>query len=241
MRTTILSVFASLLCLGTLAQNEKQNSMKLIYVYDPLCGWCYGFSPVIEEFAKNHSDEMEIEVISGGMITGDRIGPIGEVAGYISQAYKDVERSTGVEFGEGFLEGTMKEGTTIFTSIPPSKALAVFKAKYPEKALDYAAGLQKAIYYDGVAPSNIQHFAKLAEAHGYNSKDFLTEVNLPNATAMAQFDFERSSKMGISGFPTVVVEVNNKLYAIARGYSNLDQLEKQFEQLKQMVENSKAQ
>lgn len=240
MRTTILWVCALMLCLGTLAQNEKQNSMKLIYVYDALCGWCYGFSPVIKDFTQNHSNEMEVEVISGGMITGDRIGPIGEVAAYISQAYKDVERSTGVKFGKAFLEGTMREGTTIFTSIHPSKALAVFKSKYPDKALDYAGELQKAIYYDGVAPSNIQYFAELAEAQGYNSKEFLAEINSENATTMTQSDFERSSKMGVTGFPTVVVEVNNKLYAIARGYSSLSQLEKQFKQLKQMVENSNA-
>ncbi len=56
---------------------------KLIYVYDALCGWCYGFSPVISKIHKEYKDSLEFEVISGGMILGDRIGPIGEVASYI--------------------------------------------------------------------------------------------------------------------------------------------------------------
>lgn len=58
--------------------------MKLIYVYDALCGWCYGFSPIIKQFYKKHKNHFDsIQVVSGGMIRGERIGAIGEVAPYI--------------------------------------------------------------------------------------------------------------------------------------------------------------
>ena len=84
---------------GTL---DKDHT-KLIYVYDALCGWCFGFSPVMSTFAKKYQSEIEVQVVSGGMIRGDRIGPIGEVAPYIKEAYKTVEDSTGITFGKAFL------------------------------------------------------------------------------------------------------------------------------------------
>jgi len=142
-RMKYLLVFLALL--PGQALNAQTKKMKVIYVYDALCGWCYGFSPVISKLHERHQEELEFEVLSGGMVTGERIGPIGEVAGYISQAYKDVERAAGVTFGEGFLKGILAEGSAIFTSIPPAVALTVFKQHQPKKAVPFAARLQKAI------------------------------------------------------------------------------------------------
>ena len=28
-------------------KNDKLNKVKIIYVYDAICGWCFGFSPTI--------------------------------------------------------------------------------------------------------------------------------------------------------------------------------------------------
>ncbi|NJL75411.1 MAG: hypothetical protein HC892_10655 [Saprospiraceae bacterium] len=95
-------------------QAQNTNRMKIIYVYDALCGWCYGFSPTMQEFHNKYQSELDFEVISGGMVTKDRIGPIGEVASYISWAYKEVERTTGVQFGTSFLQGVLKDGKAIF-------------------------------------------------------------------------------------------------------------------------------
>ena len=89
----------------------------LIYVYDALCGWCYGFSPVMQQLHEKYSKEMDFTVLSGGMVTGERVGPIGQVAGYISEAYKTVEAHSGVQFGDGFLNGILKEGKAIFNSV----------------------------------------------------------------------------------------------------------------------------
>ena len=109
---------------------KNADKIKLIYVYDALCGWCYGFSPVIDQFAKKYKNDLTFEVISGGMVTGGRIGSIGEVAGYISWAYKDVENATGIKFGNNFLNKTLKDGKAIFTSIPPAIAMSVFKDSF---------------------------------------------------------------------------------------------------------------
>ncbi len=45
---------------------------RIIYVNDALCGWCYGFSPVITAIHEKYKDELDFEVISGGMVTGSQ-------------------------------------------------------------------------------------------------------------------------------------------------------------------------
>ncbi len=199
--------------------------MKITYVYDALCGWCYGFSPIMAQLYKKYKDSIIFDVVSGGMITGGRIGPIGEVAPYISWAYKDVEKACHVTFGEVFLNQTLKTGTAIFTSIPPAVALSIFKIQKPEESIAFAARLQKAIYYEGIEPENLNEYGKLAAEFGLDSVNFTTQMNNPENVTLAEADFGFSSAMGVNGFPTVFIEKNNKWYVLARGYMSFEKIE----------------
>lgn len=40
----------------------------LVYCYDAYCGWCYGFSRVIKKIYEEYKDQLDFEVLSGGMI-----------------------------------------------------------------------------------------------------------------------------------------------------------------------------
>ena len=75
------------------------TKFRIIYVYDALCGWCYGFSPVMRRLHDTYADAFDFEVLSGGMMTGTRVRPVAESMSYIQQAYKVVEEHTGVRFG----------------------------------------------------------------------------------------------------------------------------------------------
>ncbi len=206
-----------------------------LYVYDALCGWCYGFSPVMTAFHDKYKDSLNFEVVSGGMITGSRIGPIGEVASYIRWAYKDVENATGVQFGNVFLNETLKKGTAIFTSIPPSIALSVVKEVDEEHSVQFAAELQKAIYYDGIEPENLDAYGAIASKFGIDAEGFGLKMKEPKYTNLAQIDFEKSNALGVTGFPTVFMEINGKRYKIGSGYMPFEQLEANFLTLRSKI------
>lgn len=210
-------------------KNEK--TMTLIYVYDPLCGWCYGFSPVIQKFYDETAELNEVKVISGGMVTGERTGPIGEVAPYIKNAYLDVESSTGITFGESFLKDVLEEGSTIFTSIPPSIALAVFKDMMPEKQLQFAGEIQKAIYYDGVAPEDLQSWSERAAQYGLDQEDFYERLQSEKYAQKAREDFSYAQTLGVRGFPTVFVKDRDQYHLLSRGYMDYDSLVKSYEKV----------
>jgi putative protein-disulfide isomerase len=211
--------------------------MKIFYVYDALCGWCYGFSPTMQRFADTYQAELEFEVISGGMIVGDRIGPIGEVAGYIGQAYREVEQATGVEFGAGFLEGTLAEGTAIFTSVPAALAMRAFKLSRPEQALAFAGRMQRAIYYEGMKPEELAGYAQLATEFGLDRARFLLHMNDETTYIAAQAEFQLTQQWGINGFPTLLLEYGDEeqLGILSRGYLPYEQLEKAYLKAKEIL------
>ena len=140
----------------------EDGKFSIIYVYDALCGWCYGFSPIIKQVFEKYQTQFDFEVISGGMILGERQGPIGEVAAYIKGAYKNVEDTTGVKFGENFVNVVLQEGNLYFSSEKPAIALSVFKTIYPKKAILFAHDLQSAIYHDGLDLSIDESYIVLA-------------------------------------------------------------------------------
>jgi putative protein-disulfide isomerase len=215
--------------------------MTLLYVYDPLCGWCYGFSKIITEFANNHKSDFDVQVISGGMVVNDRVGPLADMAHYISNSYKTVEEKTGIEFGDAFLNKTMVEGTVIFDSLPPSIALTIFKESRPKDQLAFASRIQRAIYYDGVGPTNIEHYAEIAEEFGLERTAFLEKMNDEKYLAYTRQDFELSGKLGVTGFPTTVLYANDQFFALGRGAVGVEVLEENYKialsSIKERAEN----
>ncbi len=204
--------------------------MTIYYLYDALCGWCYGFSPVFQDFYDQNKNDYKFEVISGGMIQGDRIGPIGEVAGYIGEAYKQVEERTGIKFGEEFLQGTMKKGTAIFTSLPPARALAAFKRLQPENQVPFAAALQKAVYFDGMEPEDMDGYIRLAGEFGVEPADYSRLLNAEDIAYAAREEFMFTQQLGVQGFPMVVLKnEQEQYYLVASGYVSPDVLADHFQ------------
>lgn len=202
----------------------------IIYVYDALCGWCYGFSPVMEKLYTTYKDKMDFTVLSGGMVNGDRVGPIGEVAGYISDAYKVVEERTGVKFGEGFLK-LLRDGEAIFNSLPPGIALTVFKSEKPEQAVEFASRLQRAIYHEGIEPEDLEAYGKLAAEFNLDAQEFVNKMKSNEFKQATLQEFQKVSQWDISGFPSVIMATQEKLYLIAKGYVPYEQLEAAVQQV----------
>ena len=47
------------------------NNPTLWYFADPMCSWCWGFSPVITQVKENYLDKLNIALVMGGLQTED--------------------------------------------------------------------------------------------------------------------------------------------------------------------------
>ncbi len=207
----------------------------IYYFFDVLCGWCYGFSPVINQIHEKYKGQMQFEIFSGGMITGDRIGPIGEVAGYIKEAHKTVENTTGVKFGDDFLKDILEEGSTIFTSIPPALALVTFKMYQKENAIPFGGLLQKAVYYDGIDPNDYQAYGQYAAQYGIDPEAFVEKIQSSEATQLMEKEFQLTAQAGVQGFPTMVGAIGEEMFVITRGYAPFDKLDEVFQKIQKLA------
>jgi putative protein-disulfide isomerase len=111
--------------------------------------WCYGFSNVITRIAEEYKDQLALDVLSGGMIFDENPQHISAMAGYIQKAYKTVEETTGIKFGEDFLWHIFNpdESDWYPESTTPAVALCIFKEYNSDKSVFIAADFQYALNY----------------------------------------------------------------------------------------------
>lgn len=209
--------------------NDKDQ---VVYVYDPMCGWCYGFSNVISQLQENYHTKISFTVMSGGMMTGAREEPISVMRDYIKGAYKNVEKLTGVLFGDAYLNGILESKTYISSSVLPSIALTVFKSMAKEKDyIAFAKAIQYAFYFDGKSLNDKETYRKLAEKMGLDTKIFMSKLDELSYKNETLKEFETVSQLGISGFPTVFVIRNGKGYLLSNGYVNYETISQNLERI----------
>lgn len=200
--------------------------MKIYYFYDAICGWCYGFSDVLLNLSEKWKARVSFQVISGGMITGERVGPLSQMAPYIKSAYKTVEERTGVKFGDVFVNEVLEKGEVILDSLPPSRALSVFKHMQPENSVFFAHEIQKAFYYYGKNLNEISTYLEIAEKTGLNTDDFSLLYHSELSKTKTEEDYYFTQQFGISGFPTLIAHHEDEYYLLARGYSDFESVDK---------------
>ncbi len=201
------------------------------YVYDALCGWCYGFSPVMKAFFETHRDAYDFKVVSGGMVMGDRSGPIGEVASYIKGAHKQVEERAGVKFGDAFLNGLLEEGTAQFSSLQPAIAMSVFRSFKPSEQVPFAHDLQSMIYSDGIGPEEIGHYGEIAARYGISKEEFNLAMSNEELIKDAYGDFEIARQLDVRGFPSAFIHRGDTFYMVVHGFCEKELLERRVEKV----------
>jgi putative protein-disulfide isomerase len=200
---------------------EKQ----ILYLFDPLCGWCYGFSDTIYQFSEKYAGQFEFVPIPGGMVTGDRVGPVAKKEDYISGALERVEKMTGCKFGEKYKNGLQKKKTTMMDPEPPSRALITFRTFNLAKSISFAKSLQKAHYYDGMDYNEESWYGDLAAEFGIDRKVFMDRFSELKMKQHVQEEFVWVRESGVQGYPSVVLRKGQKYFMISNGYIPLSELE----------------
>lgn len=205
---------------------------ELLYIHDPLCGWCYGLSPVINQIQAEFAGRIEVSVLCGGMIKGEDVEPISDTWEYLEQSIGEVENVTGVQFGAAF-KALGQEGTYRYDSEPPSRAIAAFRhlTQDPARTVAFAHAVQAALFRDGHDLNEPATYNALLAPFGVDVVAFQQRWATPEAARATQQEFAAVARIGIEGFPTAVLRLGEQGYVLTRGFQPYEQLRQGLEQL----------
>lgn len=205
----------------------------IIYCYDAYCGWCYGFSPVIKKIVTEYKDIFDVEVLSGGMMTGDQVVPIEKIAGFILKEYKTVEEYAGVKYGDDFLWhiNNPDRSDWVLNSEKPAIALCIAKEYSPERQLEFAADLQHALNFEGRDLDDDEAYRHLLDKYNIQPEAFYSKLASEEYKELAYYEFTLMKQLQVTGYPTAFIQTGEtKFIMIARGYTP-------YEDVKQRIEN----
>lgn len=200
---------------------------KIIYVYDALCSWCYGFDNIMTKLYEENKDKFDFEIISGGMFTGPAISPIQDISAGkdFRSMYKRITDMSGANFTEKYLTGLFEEQNYLVNSELPAYAFSVFKS-YPVskgREFEFVNLIQSLIFTEGMNPNNDEIYIKIAKHFNIDEKEFLAKMAQDDFKYEARQDFDTAKILQVSSFPQVLIEVaENSFYLVAKGFTELD-------------------
>ncbi|MCR5880519.1 DsbA family protein [Phenylobacterium sp. J367] len=193
----------------------------LIYFTDPMCSWCYGFSPAIEEIRRAFGRALPIRLVLGGLRPGTEEPMSFAARAEVTTHWRHVHDASGVPFDEAALP----EGF-VYDTDPAARAVVVARREDPELALAYLARVQRAFYAEARNVTDGQVLADLVAELGLDRADFHAQWAAEDAKRETWGDYALSQRAGVTGFPTLVAGPNEAgVYGVVtRGYAPPDQV-----------------
>ena len=203
--------------------------MKLLYVGDPMCSWCYGFGKEMTALAALHPG-LALEIVVGGVRTGvnDILDDTGK--NFRLGHWARVEAASGLPFNreafmarEGFVYDTEPICRAVVTArlaAPAADQLAVFRA------------LQQAFYVDGrdttdgAVLAGVLETALAAQGITVDATTLLHRWKGADTIAATKADFVRARAMGVRSFPALLLETAQGLAEVSPGYAPVAELDR---------------
>jgi putative protein-disulfide isomerase len=197
--------------------------MDLHYIFDPLCGWCYGASALTRALSERLGPMVTMKLWPGALFPEPVVVDAG-MRSHIGEADQRIHEMTGAEFGAAYTARMRSKAKPVtLWSVPLIAALA---AVPPKGQLKFLEALQHAHYVEGRDLAEMATIMQLAAAAGLETRAFAATMQSP-AHAQATNAWigkarELMARSGVAGFPGYVLEKGGRLTRLEHGDAYAD-------------------
>ena len=204
---------------------NAQSKMTLIYIGDPMCSWCYGFSPEFSKVVKNLGEGTDLKIVMGGLRPYNT-ETMQDLSDFLKGHWEHVNEASNQPFNYGILDKDW-----VYDTEPASRAVLVIRRLAPEKEMAFFKAIQTAFYKENENPNWVETYLELAKEFDLNTdkfKELFLSEEMKNAVRK---DFEFAGELGIRGFPSVVLKKGDKYHLVASGYTTSEKILKRIKNL----------
>jgi putative protein-disulfide isomerase len=198
------------------------NGPHLVYVADPMCSWCWGFSPVVAAIRARFGDGLPIRPLMGGL-RPETTRPMDAAAKQTTRSHwEHVHEASGQPFAFAFFD---REGF-VYDTDPAARAVVIVRRGGDDAALECLRLIQEAFYAGNRDVTDETVLADLAARAGAGSDAFLEAFHSEDAKQETWRDYGLSQRSGIAGFPTLLAGdgTGNSDSAVTRGYQPAERI-----------------
>lgn len=203
-----------------------QKEAKIIYVGDPMCSWCYGIAPEFSKLEDAYKGKFEFELVMGGLRPYNEQKMI-ELKDFLTTHWHEVHERSGQEFNYGILDSNQIS----YDTEPPSRATIVVRQLNPENEISFFKEVQKLFYKENKNMHLTESYYPLLDQFGIDQNEFKKLFESKEFKEKIKLDFTRATELGVNSFPTILIEYQGNVSAIARGYSTSEKMIRRVEEI----------
>lgn len=197
----------------------------LWYFADPMCSWCWGFSPAIAALRDDTRDRLKIALVLGGLRPGASEPMTAAARTEILHHWQQVQARTGQPFR---FEHALPDGF-VYDTEPAARAVVAAGGLDPAYSFPLFQAIQSAFYAQGRDVTQPAVLAELAAGLGLDAAMFLRAFASDAARTRTQAHFAQTRKAGVRGFPTLILQQGERLDRISDGCQPLDTVRAELE------------
>lgn len=201
--------------------------LEIIYIADPMCSWCYGFSPEITKLKEFYNEQAKFTLIMGGLRAGGGDAWDDQMKNFLKDHWKHVADASGQPFSYELLEKEQFD----YDTEPACRAVRVVRDMSPKQEFEFFKAIQKRFYFDNEDPKSVNFYKPICEQLNLSFIVFRSKFLDKKYKELLQLDFEVCKNWGIRGFPTVVLGIEGRYKLLVNGYSKFEDMKNKMQHL----------
>lgn len=198
----------------------------LWYVADPMCSWCWGFSPSIDTLRDAYRDRLKTALVLGGLRPGTTAPLTPHARDEILHHWHAVHARTGQPFR---FDGALAPGF-VYDTEPACRAVAAIGGIEPRLVFPLFKAIQHAFYAEGRDVTQPAILAELVRDLGADASAFCHAFDSAAARTTTAAHFRQARHAGVTGFPTLILQQDTALHTISQGCLPLETVRETLEQ-----------
>tara|TARA_R110002072_G_scaffold69483_4_gene168427 strand:+ start:2449 stop:3075 length:627 start_codon:yes stop_codon:yes gene_type:complete len=188
----------------------KVPPTQLLYVADPMCSWCWGFTEVLNTLESELRDDVRLTYVMGGLAPDSDAPMDAATKSYVQDAWRAVAARTGATFQHDFWERCSPRRSTW-----PACRLVLAAS---DRGREVFHAIQRAYYLEARDPSDPTTLAQIAAEFDVDPD----QIDDPATHALLEADFALRESLGIRGYPTLATFDGTHGRVLTRGWVDLD-------------------
>ena len=204
----------------------RQES-RLYYFHDPMCSWCWAFSPTLGEVEARLPGHIRLARILGGLAPDtDEPMPMA-----MRERLKGIWRTIQVQVPGTAFNFSYWETRTPRRSTYRACRAVIAANRQGDHELAMIEAIQRAYYLDARNPSDRSTLEALAGELGLDVERFGLALDRPDTQAELERQIAFSRRLGVSGFPTLVLVSGSQWQPIEVDYNHPEAILRQLSNL----------
>lgn len=200
---------------------QNPNTPIIVYVTNPMCAWCYGFTGIVRRLAALWRNRLQVQVLFGDLqaFATEPLSP--EEKQRFAVSWHKVQERTLLPFSYRFFT----YNNFVYRTEPACRALLCVRLLKPMLTLEVLRAFHSAFYADGVDITDQQELVRIVKLFGISENLFLTLYESDEVAEQLENEFEFVSEMGATSFPSLFLQTRYGSELLAKGLCELSEVE----------------